>query len=183
MTKKQFGIIFTLMLLIVCVGLLATKLNSDGMLTDPGDLSQVLSQGDKDDANKGKKEDTKNKDDKATISSQDQFYALKTEKETQDSGTIQKLEGIIKDDNTSQSEKDIATNELTQKTMKIDNENRIEVNIKNKGFEDVLCFIEGNKVRVVVKATEGVTDEQTNSIQEIVEDVSNISDVIIEVKK
>ena len=42
MTKKQCGIIFTLLTLILCVGMLAAKLNNGG-LNDPTDLSQVLS--------------------------------------------------------------------------------------------------------------------------------------------
>lgn len=42
MTKKQCGIIFTLLALILCVGMLAAKLNNGG-LNDPTDLSQVLS--------------------------------------------------------------------------------------------------------------------------------------------
>ena len=42
MTKKQCGIIFTLLALILCVGVLAAKLNNGG-LNDPTDLSQVLS--------------------------------------------------------------------------------------------------------------------------------------------
>ena len=40
MTKKQFGIIFTLMALIVCVGVLSMKLNESG-LTDPTDLGAI----------------------------------------------------------------------------------------------------------------------------------------------
>ena len=43
MTKKQFGIIFTLMALIVCVGVLSMKLNENGY-NDPTSLEDVLSQ-------------------------------------------------------------------------------------------------------------------------------------------
>ena len=41
MTKKQFGIIFTLMALIVCVGVLSMKLNKN-VLNDPTILEAVL---------------------------------------------------------------------------------------------------------------------------------------------
>ena len=55
--------------------------------------------------------------------------------------------------------------------------------VKNKGFEDVLCSIEGgSKVRIVVSSDE-LTDVETASIQEIAENISGISDVIIEPKK
>ena len=43
MTKKQFGIIFTIMALIVCVGVLSMKLNENG-LNDPTSLEAVLKQ-------------------------------------------------------------------------------------------------------------------------------------------
>ena len=60
MTKKQFGIIFTLMALIVCVGVLSMKLNESG-LTDPTDLGAML---------------LENDTEEQTMSTQDYFYNL-----------------------------------------------------------------------------------------------------------
>lgn len=187
MTKKQFGIIFTLMALIVCVGVLSAKLNTNG-LTDPTDLSQVLAgegeQADKNDDAKVQEKVAKEKEgDKETLGSQDYFYSQRSTKEQQNAATTQALKSIIEDANISQEKKDIATTELQEKTMIKDKEGRIELNVKNKGFEDVLCFIEGNKVRVVLKVEEQLTEVQTSAIQEIVEDVSSMSEVIIEPKK
>lgn len=197
MTKKQFGIIFTLMALIVCVGVLSAKLNTNG-LTDPTDLSQVLAgegeQTDKNDAKaqekaakekeKAEKQAAKDakKDEKETLGTQDYLFSQRSTKDQQYAATTQELKSIIEDVNVSQEKKDIATTELQEKTMLKDKEGRIELNVKSKGFEDVLCFIEGNKVRVVLKVEEGLTEDETSAIQEIVEDVSNISDVIIEPK-
>ena len=65
--------------------------------------------------------------------------------------------------------------------MLINQEGQIEVNVKNRGFEDALCSIEGNKVRIVVRSDE-LTEADTVAIQEIAENVSGISDVIIETK-
>ena len=175
MTKKQFGIIFTLMALIVCGGVIAAKLNKTG-LNDPTDFSQVISQGTEEN------KDNEKKDDKETLGTQDYFYSLRSERDQKDAATIQQLTSLKNDVNTSQEQKDLADNELREKTMVIDKESRIEVNVKNQGFEDVLCSIEGNKVRVVVKADE-VTEADSASIQEIAENVSGISDVIIESKK
>lgn len=172
MTKKQFGIIFTLMALIVCVGVIAARLNKTG-LNDPTDFSQVLSQ---------QGTDEENDKDKETLGSQDYFYSLRSEKEQKDATTMQQLNELIADEQTSQEQKDLATNELLEKTMLVDQEGRIEVNVKNEGFEDVLCSIEGNSVRVVVKADE-LTEADTASIQEIAENISGISDIIIEPKK
>lgn len=172
MTKKQFGIIFTLMALIVCVGVIAARINKTG-LNDPTDFSQVISQ-----------QGTENeKKDEETLGSQEYFYALRSEKDKKDAVTIQGLNELIANEQTSQEEKDLASNELREKTMLKDKEGSVEVSIKNKGFEDVLCSIEGdNNVRVVVK-TDELTDADTVSIQEIVENITGISDVIIEPKK
>lgn len=172
MTKKQFGIIFTLMALIVCVGVVAAKINSTG-LNDPTDFGQVISQQDSEEEQES---------DQETIGSQDYFYSLRSEKDQKDAVTMQELTELIEDEQTSQEQKDLASNELREKTMIKDQEGTIEVNVKNKGFEDVLCSIEGSSVRVVVKADE-LTEADTTSIQEIAENVSGISDIIIEPKK
>lgn len=172
MTKKQFGIIFTLMALIVCVGVVAARINKTG-LNDPTDFSQVISQ--------QESEEEKDKD-KETIGNQDFFYGLRSEKDQKDAVTIQELEALIKDEQTSQEQKDLASNELREKTMMKDQEGRIEVGVKNKGFDDVLCSVEKSTVRIVVKAEE-LTEADTASIQEIAENISGISDIIIEPKK
>lgn len=176
MTKKQFGIIFTLMALIVCVGVIAARINKTG-LNDPTDFSQVISQQGTEE-NKDKDKDN----DKETIGNQDYFYGLRSEKDQKDAITMQQLNELISDEQTSQEQKDLAANELREKTMMKDQEGRIEVNVKNKGFEDVLCSIEKGTVRIVVKANE-LTEADTASIQEIAENISGISDIIIEPKK
>lgn len=170
MTKKQFGIIFTLLALILCVGVLAAKLNNGG-LNDPTDLSQVLST------------DNADGQDAQALNQKDYFYDSRSTREQQDSSTIQNLKAIISDQNTSQEKKDEATKELTQKTMDKDNEGRIELGVKNKGYEDALCMLEGNKATVVVKSPDGLQEKDSVAIQEIVQDVSKIKDVIIEVQK
>ena len=175
MTKKQFGIIFTLMALIVCVGVIAARINKTG-LNDPTDFSQVI-------AGQDTEEDKDKDKDKETLGSQDYFFTLRSEKEKEDAITLQNLDALIADANTSQEAKDLATNNRLEKTMLMDKESRIEVGIKNKGVEDVLCSIDGgNKVRILVSSDE-LTDVETASIQEIAENISGISDVIIEPKK
>ena len=170
MTKKQCGIIFTLLALILCVGVLAAKLNNGG-LNDPTDLSQVLST-----------EKVNDKDTEA-LNQQNYFYDSRSEREQTDSVAIQTLNSIISDANTSKDQKDTATKELNQKTMTKDNEGRIELSIKNKGYEDALCRLDSNKATVIVKSATGLQENETIAIQELVQDVSKIKDVIIEVQK
>lgn len=172
MTKKQCGIIFTLLALILCVGMLAAKLNKGG-LNDPTDLSQVLS------TDKANNTDQ----DAQALNQQNYFYDARSDREQNDSKTIQSLNQIISDSNTSKEQKDTATKELTQKTMAIDNEGRIELGIKNKGYEDALCMLQDNKATVIVKSPNGLQESETVAIQEIVQDISKIKDVIIQVQK
>lgn len=167
MSKKQFGIIFTLMALIAFVGVLASKLNATG-LNDPTDLGQLFTQ--------------ETGDERETLGTQDFFYNIRSEKEKLNAITIEQLNTIKNDANTSEEEKSLANNELIEKTMLMDQEGQIEVNVKNKGFEDVLCSIENDTVRIVLAADE-LTEADSSTIQEIAENVSGISDVIIEPKK
>ena len=69
MTKKQVGIIFTLLALIVCTAILGAKLNNGG-LNDASDLAGALVEGEKD-------EDK----DKETISQTDFFIDARSQKD------------------------------------------------------------------------------------------------------
>ena len=179
MTKKQCGIIFTLLALILCVGMLAAKLNNGG-LNDPTDLSQVLSSENViTTTDKEAVKDSKETSAKAA----NYFYDSKSAREQQDSSTIQSLKAIISDANTSKDKKDEATEKLTEKTMMKDNEGRIELSIKNKGYDDALCMLEDNKATVIVKSNKAISEKDSIAIQEIVQNISNIKDVIIEVQK
>ena len=103
MTKKQFGIIFTLMALIVCVGVLSMKLNENGY-NDPTSLEAVL------------KQNTDNtKTDSATeetLSTTEYFYSMRLTKEQQDEKYVDDMKAITEDANASQESKDIANNAL-----------------------------------------------------------------------
>jgi len=67
--------------------------------------------------------------------------------------------------------------------MVIDNEARIELGIKNKGYNDALCRLDSNKATVIIKSSTGLQENETVAIQELVQDVSKIKDIIIEVQK
>lgn len=183
MKRKQLGIIFTLLALILCVGVLAAKLNNGG-LNDPTDLSAVLSTENViGNTTENTSEVADANQDKATLSQQESFYQARSEREQNDSVTIQNLKAVINDANTSQERKDEATKELTQKTVTQDKQARIELNIKNKGYEDALCMLDDKKATVVVKCQNGIEEKDSVAIQEIVQNVSNIKDVIIQVEK
>ena len=171
MTKKQFGIIFTLMALIVCVGVLSMKLNENGY-NDPTSLEAVL------------KQNTDNtKTDSATeetLSTTEYFYSMRLTKEQQDEKYVDDMKAITEDANASQESKDIANNALVEKAKMKDQESRVESEIRNKGYEDALCMINENKtVKVYVKVDDVLTEENSASIKKVVEDITTLSDVDI----
>ena len=167
MTKKQFGIIFTLMALIVCVGVLSMKLNESG-LTDPTDLGAML---------------LENDTEEQTMSTQDYFYNLRTQKAQSDAKIKDEMKAITEDASASQEAKDIANNSLIQKAQLQEQESRVEMGIMNKGYEDAICMIDSNKVTVYVKVKETTTTEETALLQQLVEDITTLSDIQIETKK
>jgi stage III sporulation protein AH len=175
MTKKQFGIILTLMALIVCVGVLSMKLNEGGY-NDPTDLGSVLAQND--DENK-----TQDNKEKETLSTQDYFYNMRVTKEQQDAKYVAEMKSITEDANASQENKDIANNALIEKTKLKDQESRVEQDIKNRGFEDAICMIDSNKVRIYIKVDEDLNKETSAIIQQVVEDITSLSDITITAKK
>ena len=171
MTKKQFGIIFTLMALIVCVGVLSMKLNENGY-NDPTSLEAVL------------KQNTDNtKTDSATeetLSTTEYFYSMRLTKEQQDEKYIDDMKAITEDANASQESKDIANNALVEKAKMNDQESRVESEIRNKGYEDALCMINDNKtVKVYVKVDDVLSEENSAVIKKVVEDITTLTDVDI----
>ncbi|AOR23911.1 SpoIIIAH-like family protein [Clostridium taeniosporum] len=181
MKRKQLGIIFTLLALILCVGVLAAKLNNGG-LNDPTDLSAVLS-AENVAVNEENGEEKKTDDDKATLSQNEYFFQARSDREQQESATIQSLKALVADENTPKEKKEDANKELKERILRKDNEGRIELNIKNKGYEDALCMIDDNKATVIVKSPNTIEEKDSVAIQEIVQNVSKIKDVIIQVQR
>ncbi|PRR82961.1 SpoIIIAH-like family protein [Clostridium vincentii] len=177
MTKKQLGIICTLLALIVCTAILAAKLNNGG-LNDPSDLSAVLS------AEDGINE-VEEATDTETISQQDFFIDSRSEREQKDATTVQSLKAIADNENTSAEQKASATDQLQTNTLKQDKQKTIELNIKNKGYVDALCEIseDQKQASIIVNAEDGLSEKDGAVIQEIVQNAANIKDVTIEVKK
>lgn len=170
MTKKQFGIIFTLMALIVCVGVLSMKLNEGG-LNDPTDLGAMLQDHDFDG------------NDKETMSTQDYFYELRTLRAQADSKLKEELKAVTENQEATQEAKDLANNSLVQKAQLQEQESRVEMGIRNQGYEDAICMIDSNKVSVYIKVNEDFTEEQRNTVQLLIEDITTLNDVQIETRK
>lgn len=168
MDKKQAGIILTLIALIVCAALLSSKVsnNFDG---GPGNLSQTVAFND----DKTTTDKTKN----------DYFYDAKNTREQSAATTMESLKQIENDANATKDNKENAAKALQEMAINKNNQTKIELEVKAKGYEDSICFIENDKVKVVVKSKDELTEKQCIQIQDIVKSVTNRSDVMIERKE
>lgn len=185
MTKKQMGIIFTLLALIVCTALLAGKLNNGGLNETPN-ISDVLSENDVDSTAKTEGETdvttTENESaDQQTISAQDFFYQAINERDQKDAATSQEITAQIDNPNIDEATRQQLSNELQKLTLRQDKQKTVELNLKNKGYEYAICQISDDETKadITVKA-ENMDETESALIQEIVQNTTNIKNVTIQ---
>ena len=168
MNKKQAAIIVTLLALIVCAGILATKASSDNPfyvnVSDVGKSASSVNTSDKN----------------ATVST---FSEMKLVREKNDASSMQVLKSIVDDKNTPADGKNDATKKMTNIAMVTRLESRIEEQLKLGGFSDVFCYIDENKAKVKVNSKDKLTDKQNKQINSVVMDVAKIRSVTIEAKQ
>jgi stage III sporulation protein AH len=171
MNKKQAIIIGTLLALIVCAGVLATKLNNplyvnglDGGNTTNSTVSF-------------------NNNDKKN--NQAQFFdETKLDRDHKNAETMQTLKSLIDDKNVSKDNREQAAKQYTELAMNTNYESKIEATLKSKGYEDAICSIEDNKkARIIVKGKDKLTDKDTRDIKNVVMGISKIQEVEIETKQ
>lgn len=169
MNKKQAVIIGTLLALIVCAGVLATKLNNPLYVngTDSGSKQSTVSF---------------NNNDKKNNKSQF-FDETKLTREQKSAETLQTLKTLIDDKNVSKENRDDAAKKYTELAMNTNYESKIEATLKSKGYEDAICSIEDNKARVIVKGKDKLTDKDTREIKNVVMGISKIQEVEITTKQ
>ncbi len=171
MNKKQAGVILALLALIVCAGVLAAKVNSS--MKDLGTISMTTG----DDVTI-----SNNKDAKENEIGYDFFYEAKSIRDKKSSETLEHLAEVIDNENISQLDRDTAAKQKIALVMDQENETKIELALKGKGFEEILCLIENDKARVFVKGQE-LSENQRKQIQEVVMSVAKIKNVEIELRK
>lgn len=156
MNKKQAFIIATLLVLIVCAGILATKVNSplyvDG--TEIGDKA-------------------------ANTTKSDIIAELRLKRDTENARTLPTYQTLINDPNIAKEQKEATLKKFNTLSANIENEKKIEAQLQGKGYEDSFCQIAEDKVIVYVKAKENLTDKQTKDIKNIVVNFTKVKDVEI----
>lgn len=169
MNRKQGIIIVTLLVLIVCAGILAARVNSPLYVND-------------DSLGVGKSTLSLNSSDKKA-SSASFFAETRLSRDQKDSQTLQTLKTLMDDQNVSKENRDVAAKKYTSLANASANENKIESLLKTKGFDEAIAFLDEDKVRVIIQSKEQLTDKQTRQIKDIVMGITKIKDIEIETKE
>ena len=114
-----------------------------------------------------------------TKTSENQYFAeSRLEREKMYSQMLESYQNILSNNQISDAQKEISENEIKNIN---DTKNAIMITenlIKNKGFEDLIIFVNGDSINIVIKAKE-LSEEQIAQIQNIVSrelngDIENI---------
>lgn len=161
MNKKQAFIIATLLVLIVCAGILATKVNSP-LYVDNSEIAQ----------------------DASAPADNDDFYAeQKLLRQQKYAETVPTYKTVIEDPNTEKDAKEAMVQKLKEYTTNNTNEQKVESELKGKGYQESFCQISEGKVMVYVKAEkEKFTDKNARDIKNVVLGITKIKDVEIALK-
>ena len=155
----------TLVVLIVCAGYFATKVNNPwyAMGDEAGKNVSSIKPGD---TAKG-----------------DFFTESRMTREQSKNESIQTLQTLINNPNAAKDKKDEATKKTMEITTASDKQTKIENLIKGKGYDDALCYVEDDKVRVFVKIKDKLTSNDMSTITAITMDVSKIKNIEVEGKQ
>jgi stage III sporulation protein AH len=159
MNKKQAFIIATLLVLIVCAGILATKVNSP-LYVDGTEITETSS-------------DAKS----------DFFTESRLKRDNTNAQTLPTYQTIIDNPDATKEQKETMIQKFKTLTTNTENEKKIETQLLGKGFEDSFCQIGEDKVMVYVKSSEKLTDKQAKEIKNIVVGFTKIKDVEIAAKQ
>ncbi|MBU3126573.1 SpoIIIAH-like family protein [Clostridium tagluense] len=166
MNKKQSGIIVTLVVLIICAGYLATKVNGPLYVND---------------SDFGEKSAISLKENK---SSSTFFAEAKLSRNQESAKALQAIKLIIDDANTPKEEKKKAADEYLDVSTTTQKESDVELALKAKGFEEALCSIVDDKVEIFVKSSKKeLSKEELRGIQDVVMSKTKLENIDVKVKE
>lgn len=163
----------------------ATLVNSNDVVTEKSDENEKNEQvkqnneiTDKNVDNKEVKENISDKDNQKeqksedievseNLTKDDYFEQSKLERETMFSQMIETYEKLLNSDYSLETQKQTATQEITKINQQKNSIMICENLIKTKGFEDIVIFVNGESISVIVKSEE-LTQEQIAQIQNII---------------
>ena len=166
MNRKQGIIIVVLLALIATAGVLASRLNSpilNGVAYSPDDQPSF------------NVEDSNLKT--------EYFAEAKTERSKTYTDTMQVLRSVMEDESVSEETRREAENKYLDITMNNNYESKVELALKAKGYEDVVCIISNDKVNITIKSDDALDEREAREIKNEVVRITNLVDIVIAVRK
>ncbi|MCM1992740.1 SpoIIIAH-like family protein [Oceanirhabdus seepicola] len=160
MDRKQAGILVSLLVLIVIIGVASWRLNGDlPELNSPvGSIGVQQSEDDTDD-----------------------FIKDIIKRDNTSAANMQILQNLIDDESTPEEERATALALQIRMVEQLEKEQSLERELKAKGYENVLCLVaeDFNNIKVYVKEEEELSSEQLAQIRSIVVSQTSIREVEI----
>lgn len=160
MDRKQAGILVSLLVLIVIVGVASWKLNGD--LPELNSPVGSLGVQDREEAT-------------------DELIDLQLKRDGQATANMSVFKRIIDDEKSTDEQRSIAQEQVFRMTKQLEKAQTLERALKAEGFGNTLCSIaeDFNKVKVKVHAEEELTEEQLAHIRAIAVSQTDIREVEI----
>ncbi len=174
MNRKQGIIIVVLLALIATAGVLASRLNTPLNVAENKDAQNPVVSFDGDNGNI--------KDDDSNLKAE-YFAAAKTERSQKFSETIQTLKVVMEDKNISEETRKDAESKYLDITMNNNYESKVELSLKARGYQDVVCVIDNDRVNVIIKSDEPLDEKTAREIKTEIVRITNLVDVTMEVHK
>lgn len=97
----------------------------------------------------------------------DEVSEMKLERDKTQSESMAVFREIIDNDKTSKEARDSAQSDMAKSAKSAETEKMLESLLSAKGFSDTVCYINGEKINILVK-TEGLTPSQAAQIKDAV---------------
>lgn len=181
MNKKQAVIIVTLLVLIVCAGVLATKVNSPLYVSDTdlvnNNNSTVSTDGSGDNST-----NAANSTNATSSNSKSNYFAdARLTRDKTNASTIATLKSIIDDQNAPQENRQTATQKSIDISTASANAAKVENMLKGQGYKEALCTINDDKVSVIVESdADKLSDKQQRAIKDVVLSVTKLRNIEIQ---
>lgn len=114
-----------------------------------------------------------------SVSNDELFATIRMQLEDSRNAKKESLEDIVASKEASAAEKSAARDEMNAIDEAVANEEILETFIKSNGYDDALVRIEGEKVKVTVKAKESSASEANKIIQLVSSEMKGMEDVAV----
>ncbi|MFY0757634.1 SpoIIIAH-like family protein [Metabacillus dongyingensis] len=114
-----------------------------------------------------------------SVSNDELFATMRMQLEDTRSARKESLEDIVASKDVTAAEKSAARDEMNAIDEAVANEEILETFIKSNGYDDALVRIEGEKVKVTVKAKESSASEANKIIQLVSSEMKGMEDVAV----